>query len=195
MVLVMLALLMVQMRSFGRMALVIVTAPLGLIGVAAALLVTGRPFGFVAMLGFIALAGIIMRNSVILVDQIQHDLREGQAPADAIVGGDGAAGSADFADGGGGDLRAGAAGAVGVLGADGDRDHGRVGGGDGADAVLRAGAVCGLDGGASGGCCWAAAGGGGGGEGGRAVAGGGLIFSMAIVARNLPRAMVHYPPL
>jgi len=85
MVLVMLALLMVQMRSFGRMALVIVTAPLGLIGVAAALLVTGRPFGFVAMLGFIALAGIIMRNSVILVDQIQHDLREGQAPADAIV--------------------------------------------------------------------------------------------------------------
>ena len=85
MVLVMLALLMVQMRSFGRMALVIVTAPLGLIGVAAALLVTGRPFGFVAMLGFIALAGIIMRNSVILVDQIQHDLGDGQAPADAIV--------------------------------------------------------------------------------------------------------------
>jgi multidrug efflux pump len=85
MVLAMLALLMAQMRSFGRMALVIVTAPLGLIGVTAALLVTGRPFGFVAMLGCIALAGIIMRNSVILVDQIQRDLRDGRAPADAIV--------------------------------------------------------------------------------------------------------------
>jgi len=85
MLLAMLALLMAQLRSFGRMALVIVTAPLGLIGVAAALLATGRPFGFVAMLGCIALAGIIMRNSVILVDQIQRDLRDGRAPADAIV--------------------------------------------------------------------------------------------------------------
>ena len=49
------------------------------------LLVTGAPFGFVATLGFIALAGIIMRNSVILVDQIERDLREGAAPAEAIV--------------------------------------------------------------------------------------------------------------
>jgi multidrug efflux pump len=67
------------------MAMVILTAPLGLIGVSAALLITGAPFGFVAMLGFIALAGIIMRNSVILVDQIERDLRDGSAPADAIV--------------------------------------------------------------------------------------------------------------
>jgi multidrug efflux pump len=85
MIVVMLSLLMLQLRSFGRMAMVILTAPLGLIGVSAALLITGAPFGFVAMLGFIALAGIIMRNSVILVDQIERDLRDGSAPADAIV--------------------------------------------------------------------------------------------------------------
>lgn len=85
MVLVMLALLMVQLQSFGRVAMVLLTAPLGLIGVAGGLLATGAPFGFVAMLGFIALAGIIMRNSVILVDQIEQDVRAGLAPAEAIV--------------------------------------------------------------------------------------------------------------
>src|SRR3954466_4321007 len=85
MVLAMLALMMLQMQSFSRMAMVILTAALGLIGVSAALLVTQAPFGFVATLGFIALAGIIMRNSVILVDQIEHDLREGAAPAEAII--------------------------------------------------------------------------------------------------------------
>jgi multidrug efflux pump len=85
MVLAMLTLLMIQLRSFSRVTMVLLTAPLGLIGVTAALLVTGAPFGFVAMLGFIALAGIIMRNSVILVDQIERDLAEGLAPADAIV--------------------------------------------------------------------------------------------------------------
>jgi multidrug efflux pump len=85
MVLAMLTLLMVQLRNFGRVAMVILTAPLGLIGVAAALLATGAPFGFVAMLGFIALAGIIMRNSVILVDQIERDLRGGTAPEAAII--------------------------------------------------------------------------------------------------------------
>jgi multidrug efflux pump subunit AcrB len=86
MVLVTLSLLMLQLRSFGRMAMVILTAPLGLIGVASALLLTGAPFGFVAMLGFIALAEIIMRNSVILVEQIDCDLRAGVLPAEAIVG-------------------------------------------------------------------------------------------------------------
>ena len=85
MILVMLTLLMVQLQSFSRMAMVILTAPLGLIGVTAALLLTGAPFGFVAMLGFIALAGIIMRNSVILVGQIESDLRAGLTPIDAIV--------------------------------------------------------------------------------------------------------------
>ena len=85
MVLVMLSLLMVQLQSFGRMLMVLLTAPLGLIGVTASLLATGAPFGFVAMLGFIALAGIIMRNSVILVAQIEQDITAGLAPAAAIV--------------------------------------------------------------------------------------------------------------
>ena len=85
MIFVMLTLLMIQLQSFSRMAMVLLTAPLGLIGVSAALLITGAPFGFVAMLGFIALAGIIMRNSVILVDQIEQDLAAGSSPIDSIV--------------------------------------------------------------------------------------------------------------
>ncbi len=84
MVLVTLALLIVQMQSFSRMLMVVATAPLGLIGVVAALLLTGAPFGFVATLGVIALAGIIMRNSVILVDQIEREVADGLAVADAI---------------------------------------------------------------------------------------------------------------
>ena len=78
-------LLMLQLRSFGNSVIVLLTAPLGLIGVTAFLLLFDRPFGFVAMLGTIALAGMIMRNSVILVDQIEHDLAEGTPPVEAIV--------------------------------------------------------------------------------------------------------------
>ncbi|HEX4942980.1 MAG TPA: efflux RND transporter permease subunit [Usitatibacteraceae bacterium] len=85
MILVMLTTLMLQLQSFSRVTMVALTAPLGLIGVTAALLVSRMPFGFVAMLGTIALAGMIMRNSVILVDQIDHDIREGSQPWDAIV--------------------------------------------------------------------------------------------------------------
>jgi multidrug efflux pump len=85
MVLVMLTALMLQLQSFSRVALVVLTAPLGLIGVAAALLVFNVPFGFVAMLGTIALAGMIMRNSVILVDQIEQDIRGGSEPWEAII--------------------------------------------------------------------------------------------------------------
>jgi multidrug efflux pump len=81
-----LTLLMIQLRSFARTLMVVLTAPLGLIGVVAALLAFGKPFGFVAMLGTIALAGIIMRNSVILVDQIDQDIAAGIAPWDAITG-------------------------------------------------------------------------------------------------------------
>jgi len=81
-----LALLMVQLKSFARTAMVVLTAPLGLIGVTLALLAFGKPFGFVAMLGTIALSGIIMRNSVILVDQIDQDIAAGAAPWDAVVG-------------------------------------------------------------------------------------------------------------
>ena len=85
MIMVMVTALMLQLQSFSRLALVLLTAPLGLIGVAAALLVFDVPFGFVAMLGTIALAGMIMRNSVILVDQIDSDIRAGSPPAVAVV--------------------------------------------------------------------------------------------------------------
>jgi multidrug efflux pump len=81
-----LTLLMLQLQSFGRVLMVVLTAPLGLIGVAAALLLFGKPFGFVAMLGTIAMFGIIMRNSVILVDQIEQDIRAGHPRWEAIVG-------------------------------------------------------------------------------------------------------------
>ncbi len=82
---VVLTLLILQLQSFSRTFLVLLTAPLGLIGVTAALLVFDKPFGFVAMLGTIALSGMIMRNSVILVDQIDQDKASGLAPWQAIV--------------------------------------------------------------------------------------------------------------
>ena len=85
MAVVMLALLMIQLQSFSRLALVFVTAPLGLIGATGALLAAGKPFGFVALLGLIALAGMIMRNTVILVDQIDHDIADGQGRHRAII--------------------------------------------------------------------------------------------------------------
>ncbi len=78
-------LLMLQLKSFSRTAMVLLTAPLGMIGVTWFLLVPQVPFGFVAMLGTIALSGMIMRNSVILVDQIEHDIAEGQPPFQAVV--------------------------------------------------------------------------------------------------------------
>jgi len=81
----MLALLMIQLQSFSRLALVFVTAPLGLIGATGALLVSNRPFGFVALLGLIALAGMIMRNTVILVDQIERDIADGNSRYRAII--------------------------------------------------------------------------------------------------------------
>jgi multidrug efflux pump subunit AcrB len=81
----MLLLLMWQLRHFGRTALVLATAPLGIPGAAAALLVTDQPFGFVALLGVIALAGMIMRNTVILVDQVRQDLEAGAALRRAII--------------------------------------------------------------------------------------------------------------
>ncbi|GAB2496893.1 multidrug efflux RND transporter permease subunit MexK [Pseudoxanthomonas sangjuensis] len=84
-VLVVTTLLMLQLRGFSRVALVLLTAPLGLIGVTLALLVFRVPFGFVAMLGTIALAGMIMRNSVILVDQIQQDIDAGHDRWHAII--------------------------------------------------------------------------------------------------------------
>ena len=85
MFLVMLAFLMMQLQSFSRMLMVFMTAPLGLIGVVPALLIFHAPFGFVALLGVIALSGMIMRNSVILVDQIERDIGSGAQPWQAIV--------------------------------------------------------------------------------------------------------------
>jgi multidrug efflux pump len=85
MAVVMLAVLMIQLQSFSRLALVFATAPLGIIGATAALLISNRPFGFVALLGMIALAGMIMRNTVILVDQIDHDIAAGHGRHRAII--------------------------------------------------------------------------------------------------------------
>ena len=85
-VIVVLTLLMIQLQSFSRTLMVVLTAPLGLIGVVAALLLFGKPFGFVAMLGTIALSGIIMRNAVILVDQIDRDIAAGHPAWDAVIG-------------------------------------------------------------------------------------------------------------
>jgi multidrug efflux pump len=78
-------LLILQLQSFSRAMLVFLTGPLGIAGVAGALLLLNRPFGFVALLGVIALMGMIMRNSVILIDQIEQDRRRGVPTWDAIV--------------------------------------------------------------------------------------------------------------
>lgn len=80
-----LILLMMQLQNLSRTFLVFVTAPLGVIGAAFALMLFGAPFGFVALLGILALAGMIMRNSVILVDQIEQDEKAGLDTWTAIV--------------------------------------------------------------------------------------------------------------
>jgi multidrug efflux pump len=85
MVIVMLTLLMIQLQSFSRLMLVFLTAPLGIVGASLGLNVANQPFGFVALLGLIALAGMIMRNAVILVDQIETDVAHGMTRREAIV--------------------------------------------------------------------------------------------------------------
>ncbi|MFO7762450.1 MAG: efflux RND transporter permease subunit [Wenzhouxiangellaceae bacterium] len=85
MVALMLIFIMLQMRSFSGMFMVVATAPLGLVGAVLALLVFGQPFGFVALLGLIGLAGILMRNTLILTQQVSDNLADGQAPFEAIV--------------------------------------------------------------------------------------------------------------
>jgi len=76
---------MIQLQSFSRLVLVFLTAPLGIIGASLGLNVANQPFGFVALLGLIALAGMIMRNAVILVDQIETDVAHGLTRREAIV--------------------------------------------------------------------------------------------------------------
>src|SRR5262249_48131366 len=85
MVIVMLTLLMIQLQNFSRLFLVFLTAPLGIVGASLGLNVANQPFGFVALLGLIALAGMIMRNAVILVDQIETDVAHGLTRKEAIV--------------------------------------------------------------------------------------------------------------
>ena len=77
MIFVWLALLMLQLQSFSLTSIVLLTAPFGIVGVAIGLLAFRMPFGFVALLGMIALMGIIMRNTIILIDQIKQDMATG----------------------------------------------------------------------------------------------------------------------
>ena len=81
----MLLFLMAQLHSFGRVALVVATVPLGLIGIVLALLLANRPLGFVAILGILALVGMIARNAVILIDQIETERAQGRDIWDAVV--------------------------------------------------------------------------------------------------------------
>jgi multidrug efflux pump len=85
MLLLMITILMVQLQSFQRLFLVLTVAPFGLIGVVAALLVSGRPLGFVAILGILALIGMITKNAVILIGQIEAERAEGKNVAEAAV--------------------------------------------------------------------------------------------------------------
>jgi multidrug efflux pump subunit AcrB len=80
-----LTILMLQLQSFSKMFMVLLTAPLGLIGVVAALLIFQAPLGFVAILGITALSGMIMRNSVILVDQVREEMEQGLDPWNAVL--------------------------------------------------------------------------------------------------------------
>jgi multidrug efflux pump subunit AcrB len=85
MLLLMMIVIILQVRSFSAMAIVLMTAPLGLIGVVPTLLLTGQSFGFNAILGLIALAGILMRNTLIMIGQIQDNERHGLKPYDAVI--------------------------------------------------------------------------------------------------------------
>lgn len=85
MLLLMMIVIILQVRSFAAMAIVLLTAPLGLIGVVPTLLLTGQPFGFNAILGLISLAGILMRNTLILIGQIHENEQHGRTPYEAVV--------------------------------------------------------------------------------------------------------------
>ena len=87
MLFLMLLFLMAQLHSFSRLALVLSIVPMGLIGIVAALLIAGRPLGFVAILGILALMGMIARNAVILIEQIETERAEGRHTWDAVVQG------------------------------------------------------------------------------------------------------------
>jgi multidrug efflux pump subunit AcrB len=85
MILFMLATIMVQVRNFRGLAMVFLTAPLGLVGASPTLLLFSQPFGFNAILGLIGLAGILMRNTLILLGQIDADQKAGMTPRAAVI--------------------------------------------------------------------------------------------------------------
>src|SRR4051794_17121703 len=85
MLILILTVLMIQLQSFSQLFLVLSVAPLGLIGVVGALLLADKPMGFVALLGALALTGMIIRNSVVLIDQIETEKAHGRHPWDAVI--------------------------------------------------------------------------------------------------------------
>ena len=137
-------LLMLQLHSFSRAVLVFLTGPMGIAGVAGALLLLDRPFGFVALLGVIALMGMIQRNSVILIDQIEQDRAAGVPTLGRHCGERGASAEAHCADCRSGCARHDSAVALGVLGPDGRCHHGRPHRCDRAHPACAACDVCGL---------------------------------------------------
>ena len=141
MILLMITILMVQLQSFQRLFLVLATAPLALIGVAAALLISRAPMGFVAILGVVSLIGMVIRNSVILIDQIDTEIAGGPAPMERGDRGHGASAAPDPADRGCRHSRHDPDRAHRVLGTDGLCGDGRPRGRDAAHPGVPAGAL------------------------------------------------------
>ena len=144
MILLMITILMVQLQSFQRLFLVLATAPLALIGVAAALLVSGAPMGFVAILGIVSLIGMVIRNSVILIDQIETEIAAGRHRMGRGHHGHGASAAPDPADRCCRHSRHDPDRAHRVLGTDGLRGDGRPRGRDAAHSGVPAGALRGV---------------------------------------------------
>ena len=152
-----LAILMLQLQSFSKMFMVLLTAPLGLIGVVAALLIFQAPLGFVAILGITALSGMIMRNSVILVDQVREEMELGLDPWNAVLEAAVHRTRPVMLTAAATVLAMIPLDAQRVLGPDGDRDHGRPHGCDAAHDLLRAGSLRGVVQGRAGFCSASAA--------------------------------------
>ena len=130
MLLLMIVFLMAQLHSFSRLFLVMSVVPMGLIGIVVALLIFGQPLGFVAILGILALFGMIARNAVILIEQIETERAQGPQIWDAVVESDALPLPSDHADGDFHGSRIYSDRPDCVLGADGFRDHGRLVRGD-----------------------------------------------------------------
>ena len=136
--------LMIQLQSFSRMFLVLAIVPMGLIGIIAALLIANKPLGFVAILGILSLLGMIARNAVILVEQIEIERGQQPHPWKAVGGRDSLAIPSHRADGRIDRARPHPHRADRLLGTHGFRRHGRIAGGDGADAHRHTSPLCGV---------------------------------------------------